>query len=537
MKEIAEYVNKEYQYGSHVHSAIITKQMQVSVLLKPTDPATNATAMDKEIWKQEISAYIKKKTAVDEHVCSLFLLVLGQCMDAMKAKLEGLPNWETMQTEMNGLALIKEVKQIAFHFEATCYQPDALYDAICQFSTYHQGPDVPNAEYLCIFQSHVQVIEHCSGSIANHPGLLDAFAQSAHGSSYAALSAAKKKTVTIEAEDAYLGCVFLKKADHSQYGKLLQDLQNNFAQGQDNYPKSVSLAYNLLVHWCNSSMEPHQPPHPQPTVVHPQHQPPCLPPIEVAAFTMGSNVVLTCNGQPIECFLCGENHYANDCPQCMNNSTESSQQQHLQADTSSSSTANQPSSEEGEQHFIIDTINDDHAPDAGQWSFAEDPNFVFCTTTDQEGTVYTMTTSVHKKMPSSWLLLDNQATCDVFCNEAYLKDIQPVKSELIISTNTGVGCTNLQGILPGYGPVWYYKKGIANILSLDRVQCHFRVSYDSTKNDRNFIVHKANGSLVCFHPSTKGLHYLNMSLTPTHATVLFNTVEDNKKKYHPWDVK
>ena len=272
-------------------------------------------------------------------------------------------------------------------------------------------------------------------------------------------------------------------------------------------------------------MEPHQPPHPQLTAVHPQHQPPHPPPIEVAAFTTGSNVVLTHNGQPIECFLCGENHHANDCPQHTNNSTESSQQQHLQADTSSSSTANQPLSEEGEQHFIINTINDDHAP------------ALFCTTTDQEGTVYTTTTSVHKKMASSWLLLDNQAMCNVFCNEAYLKDIQPVKSELIISTNIGVGRTNLQGILPGYGPVWYYQKGIANILSLNQVQRPFRVSYDSTKNDRNFIVHKADGLLVCFHPSTKGLHYLNMSLTPTHATVLFNTVEDNKKKYHPQDVK
>ena len=112
-KEIAEYVNREYQYGSHFRSAIITEKKDMPALDKPKDVASTASMTDKDIWKQEISAYIKKKTAADEHVRSLFSLVLGQCTDAMKAKLEALPDWDDMQSKMNGLALIKEVKKIA----------------------------------------------------------------------------------------------------------------------------------------------------------------------------------------------------------------------------------------------------------------------------------------------------------------------------------------------------------------------------------------------------------------------------------------
>ena len=33
------------------------------------------------------------------------------------------------------------------------------------------------------------------------------------------------------------------------YGKLLEDLKNNFTQGHDNYPATLQQAYSLLVHW------------------------------------------------------------------------------------------------------------------------------------------------------------------------------------------------------------------------------------------------------------------------------------------------
>ena len=44
-------------------------------------------------------------------------------------------------------------------------------------------------------------------------------------------------------------------SDHTCYGKLLEDLENVFMQGRDNYPMSLQQAYSLLVHWkqdtCN----------------------------------------------------------------------------------------------------------------------------------------------------------------------------------------------------------------------------------------------------------------------------------------------
>ena len=55
------------------------------------------------------------------------------------------------------------------------------------------------------------------------------------------------------------------------------------------------------------------------------------------------------------------------------------------------------------------------------------------------------------------------------------------------------------GDLPGYGTVWLYKYGIANILSLNNVKKKYCVTYDSTAYDC-FEVHKADGTKRVFKP-------------------------------------
>ena len=65
---------------------------------------------------------------------------------------------------------------------------------------------------------------------------------------------------------------------------------------------------------------------------------------------------------------------------------------------------------------------------------------------------------------------------------------KPKKTTLHIRCNAGVKTTNMRGNLSGYGPVWYFPNGIANILSLSHVKEKFRVTYDIAL-DNTFYVH------------------------------------------------
>ena len=88
-----------------------------------------------------------------------------------------------------------------------------------------------------------------------------------------------------------------------------------------------------------------------------------------------------------------------------------------------------------------------------------------------------------------WLLLDNQSTVDLFYNALLVVNICQLDVYLDIYCNAGTKRTNMVGDLPGYGTVWFYADGIANILYMFCVVKIFRVTYDSHQ-ENCFIVWK-----------------------------------------------
>jgi len=129
-------------------------------------------------------------------------------------------------------------------------------------------------------------------------------------------------------------------------------------------------------------------------------------------------------------------------------------------------------------------------------------------------------------IPDSWILLESQSTVVVFKNKKLLKNIRDAKKALSLHCNARIAMVNKVSDLPGYGTVWFYEDGIANILSLNNVKKKYRVTYDSTAYDC-FEVHKADGTKRVFKPSKKGLFYSCVNNDVAFVT----TVEDNINKY------
>lgn len=83
--------------------------------------------------------------------------------------------------------------------------------------------------------------------------------------------------------------------------------------------------------------------------------------------------------------------------------------------------------------------------------------------------MFTQYNGVHKVSPHL-ILLDNGSTLDTFYVKSYLKDIRKADSAIDISTNGGVHKCDLIGDLSWYGWVYYNPRGIANILSMARLE-------------------------------------------------------------------
>ena len=83
-----------------------------------------------------------------------------------------------------------------------------------------------------------------------------------------------------------------------------------------------------------------------------------------------------------------------------------------------------------------------------------------------------VTCSIQDKaaIPKTWILLDSQSTVDVFSNPRLLTNIRDAKKSLTLYCNAGKAIITKKGDLRGYGTVWFFPDGIANILSLSNVK-------------------------------------------------------------------
>ena len=138
-------------------------------------------------------------------------------------------------------------------------------------------------------------------------------------------------------------------------------------------------------------------------------------------------------------------------------------------------------------------------------------------------------------IPTTWILLDYQATTDIFGNANLLDDIHEVTTPLHIHGITGVMMITKQGTLPGHGLVWYHPQVSVNILSMAKLKQQYRITYDSD-NENAFIVKEHDSAQIkyIFHESYDGLYYHDMVNT---QQIYITTVAENKQKYSQSDVK
>jgi hypothetical protein len=101
------------------------------------------------------------------------------------------------------------------------------------------------ARFLEKFVTCVAVLEQYRGSIGRDQGAVE---DEIDAAVYTILATAEEtKQASDVARNKFLVMAFLCAVDKQRYGKLLDELENDFTKGTDNYPDSVMKAYNLVI--------------------------------------------------------------------------------------------------------------------------------------------------------------------------------------------------------------------------------------------------------------------------------------------------
>lgn len=144
-----------------------------------------------------------------------------------------------------------------------------------------------------------------------------------------------------------------------------------------------------------------------------------------------------------------------------------------------------------------------------------------------------MSISKRATIDSNILLLDSCSTINLVSNKDLLHDIHEVPVGMRVQCNAGTIMTNLKGSLGEFPePVWYYPRGVVNILSMRSVSRHYHVQYDNERG-KYFSVTRPNGITVKFEPTKKGLYACNTTAgqASAEAWMFLNLTEDRKQEY------
>jgi len=336
-------------------------------------------------------------------------------------------------------------------------------------------------EYFERVRNAVDVIKSLGGSIVDNMHLKDELPDREPRGGYNAEQLAGARA---RIENKTIAYGILVRADRSRYGKLIEEMENDFLKGNNDYPQTPTETYNLLVNYRNYA------------TVNKRNA--AQSGLDHVAFVTDGKRQRGDNKQypHIKCFKCNQfGHYKSDCPE-------------IKEKTGGES----GSSQESQAHVSLTTL-------------------------------HVALTVARKEIDPMWILCDSESTVDIFKNKAMLVNIKNTRNPIRLKGLEGQTMDITQeGTLLGYGTVYYNPHVTANVLSFFNMAKRFKSIVYDNKESNIFHVTRDDDTVMEFRPSPEGLYYYDFNNSVLRQrreedALVINTVEDLRRNYTNKELK
>lgn len=571
---IAEYLKKDSEFPNDLAKCIMTREEPDTDAWMPkprqlTDAERTAEENNPELKKmmeqvmgEKVKEWMLRKRKFGKNKCHAFTLVYGQCSPALKSKLKGVSGWEDTKNNSDLVNLLRSIKVLMLNHQDTCYPTLSVLVTLQTLFKRYQFRHETLEDYRTKFEATVEVIKHVGVDFAKCLTKLTNDVLTADNLSRNTATQDQISEAETKAYEKFLAVMFIKGADKARYESIMTHYENMYSNGTDQYPTSVTEAYNRLINWKRDNKVNETPYN------------------DGVSFAQGTASSSDDKKKPEYdrsdhvCHACGKKGHhawerkckAEDLMAIVETLNAMVDEQDIASDHShdESHGYDHEQGDESDDGRAIDESADEKEDDVcnamtlvSLEETAAEPleafEFAFCTADlsvddvnvghihSQDGQVKKdiQTNSFNEGrasvIPKGSIGLDSMSSVDLFGDRNLLTDIETVSDYIRIVCNAGTVMVTQMGTFSGYGKVWYHPGAIANILSLSNVQAVYHVTYDSHDGNQ-FVVHRDDGTKRIFRPTKKGL-YASEVVGTRRGVALVNTVKENSESYTKREVK
>jgi hypothetical protein len=248
---------------------------------EPEDPGDKPTAAQMEKYKMQLRMSFDKADKYKSEKAKVFRLIIGQCVPAMKHKIEGDQKYSDLMEANDVSGLLQFMKELVYSTHSTQYEYWAMQASMKTLITMTQHEKESLASFSKKFLAQTEATEAMWGKLI--PAKLKGQAMGLQEAG----------------RDKFLACLFLAGVNRHQYKDAIDELNNDFLLEKVNYPKDVPTMLAMLSNRRGGQKE------------------------NKRLDAMNDGVPITTSfaqGIPnkkknITCLKCGKKgHYANECP-------------------------------------------------------------------------------------------------------------------------------------------------------------------------------------------------------------------------------
>ena len=485
---IINHIRKTYNYGDDIGTALeelqeVTDFNEPSLAAVPDDiPASQRSLKAEENkmkYQAELELWMKRKQAYALNRTKAYALLWEQCAKSMKNKIEARSDYSD-KIKGNPIELLKAIKEHALNYQEHRYSMEIIFDSIQLMINLKQKENESLQDYTKRFKTAQDVmVSHLGGPI-----YLLKYMEQMPG--YDANDDDKVQACSDAAFKRFMAFTYLHNADQAKYGSLLKGLRTQMSLGQNQYPKTITEANNVLSnHRFDSGSSK------KGKSSDDEDDKAEAPSLSFAQLEG-------------KCYCCGKpGHKSPSCRHknrpkeewAINKVTTNDAQTHTNVQANTTTTDSNTTQETS--HAIV------------RWTGAHVDMQFFQQMNMRE-----------------LILLDNQSSTSIFCNPEYVSNIHPVQNKLHLSTNGGVLTANHKAHdkILNIGDVWYDSRAITNIYSMAEVEDEYKVTYNHVL--KQFIVHLPSGPIT-FQRGPNNLYYFR----PLKSMSYIQSVQENKLPY------